>query len=451
MVGSIDRLDNFGMAGWTCSDDGKKACRMRLDVDGVPTFLFIPREFRPDLAKAGWANGYCSVNVNFPKVLALLKPARVEVWNEETGSLLSRGAVVLDPAIKNSGKYRFEEAAFAASAAPLGIEHDGDICVVHGIASTERELKPQLIYGDAEVLSFEQEQRKSETGNAASLNARNFVMRTRSSGATSFSLFRVSPSGYGAERTAFAGYLAVPARGPGSLDVPAYENMARVSGPRVTPEIFVAAGLTTAAKLDGAARSFGGKPLNKFKRLLDWGAGIGRVARHIRNHFAPESEIWCVDVDGLNVAEASKFVKNCICKPIPYYPPTNLPTEYFDFVYGISVFTHLSECAQEVWLQELRRITQGGALLVMSINTEFAALHLSANEAGCMRDLLVLGISDHLLDGNLGSKLDRSNYYRSTYHLTHYVREEWGKHFEILDIVRQADVYVQDLVIMRKR
>ena len=75
MVGSIDRLDNFGMAGWACSDDGKKACRMRLDVDGVPTYLFIPMEFRPDLAKAGWANGYCSVNVNFPQIIALIKPA----------------------------------------------------------------------------------------------------------------------------------------------------------------------------------------------------------------------------------------------------------------------------------------------------------------------------------------------------------------------------------------
>ena len=86
----------------------------------------------------------------------------------------------------------------------------------------------------------------------------------------------------------------------------------------------------------------------------------------------------------------------------------------------------------------------------MSVNTEFAALHLSANEASCM-DLLLLGISDRLSDGNLGSKLDRTNYYRSTYHLTQYVYEEWGKHFEILDIVHRADVYVQDLVVMQKR
>ena len=86
MAGCVDKLDHFGMAGWACSDDGKTASRIRLDVDGVPTYLFIPSEFRPDLAK--WANGYCGVNVNFPRVIALCKPGRVEVWNEDTGKLL---------------------------------------------------------------------------------------------------------------------------------------------------------------------------------------------------------------------------------------------------------------------------------------------------------------------------------------------------------------------------
>ena len=176
--------------------------------------------------------------------------------------------------------------------------------------------------------------KKSEVGNPAGVNARSFVMRTRSDDTTPFSLFQVAPSGIDASRTAFAGYIAVPARAPGSLDVPAYPNMARVSGSRVTPESFATAGLTTAAKLDGAARSFGGKPLSEFKSLLDWGGGVGRVARHIRDRFAPKTELWCVDVDRVNVEEAKDFVKNSICKTIPYYPPTDLPSEHFDLYYG---------------------------------------------------------------------------------------------------------------------
>ena len=156
---------------------------------------------------------------------------------------------------------------------------------------------------------------------------------------------------------------------------------------------------------------------------------------HVRDHFASDAELWCVDVDGVNVEEAKNFVKNSICKPIPFYPPTDLPTDYFEFVYGISVFTHLSECAQEVWLQELKRVSRSGALLIMSVKNEFAAINSSANNGSLLRDLLLLGISDRWLDGNLGQQLDRKSSYRGTMHLTQYVREQWSRHFEIVDIV----------------
>ena len=346
-----------------------------------------------------------------------------------------------------------EETATVASAAPINVTYEGDICVIHGraIYPTERELKPELVRGEAVVLSFEQENDKPELGSQAGVCARTFTMRTRSSGTSPFSIFRVAPREHEASRTAFAGYVAVPARVPGATDAPAFKNMSRVSGLHVTPEIFVAAGLTTAAKLDGAALSYGGKALNQFHSILDWGAGVGRVARHVRDHFASDAELWCVDVDGVNVEEAKNFVKNSICKPIPFYPPTDLPTDYFEFVYGISVFTHLSECAQEVWLQELKRVSRSGALLIMSVKNEFAAINSSANNGSLLRDLLLLGISDRWLDGNLGQQLDRKSYYRGTMHLTQYVREQWSRHFEIVDIVRRADVYVQDLVIMRRR
>jgi len=452
MAGSVDRLDNFGMAAWACSDDRKRPCRIRLDVEGIPTYVYIPSDFRPDLARDKWADGFCSVDINFPKIIGLQESVRVDVWNEDTGELLSRGTTVLRPAVDLSSKYRFEKPKSAASASPISAEYKDETWVIQGRAvyPSHSQLVPELLHGITGTLSFEQQEPEAEIGTSSDLVVRKFVLRARAKTPGDYLIFRIAPREFDGKRSAFAGFVAVP---PALSDLgasPAYENMSRVSGAGVNSEMFVAAGLTTAAKLDGVARTFAGKSLGQFKCILDWGAGVGRVAKHVHNYFAPNVEFWCIDVDQVNIDEAKKFVPRAICSPIPYYPPTHLEAGKFDLIYGISVFTHLSECAQEVWLQELKRISRRDALLVMSANTEFAALHFASQNGSCIRDLLLLGISDHLLDGNLGNKLDRTTYYRSTYHLTEYIRREWGKHFEILDIVPRADVHVQDLVVMRR-
>jgi hypothetical protein len=452
MAGTVDRIDNFGLAGWACTDDGAKACRMRVDVNGTPAYVFIPTDFRPDLAKAGWAHGYCSVEAGFPKILGLFEPASVEVWNEETNTLLTKKGLMIEAAIKRSGRYKFMEPTNVASTCPVVVTYEGDVCVVHGIAvyPSNRELEPTLISGDASVVSFKQQIDAPKAFPQSCLTQRSFVLRTRSRESSPFSLFRIAPADFDAGGKDFAGYVAMPARAPESAEVPPHENMSRVSGQAVTPSIFAAAGLTTAAKLDGAARHVAGKPLRDFNRILDWGSGIGRVARPLQMYFAPQSEIWCADIDRVNIDKAATFLPHARHMRIPYYPPTEFPSDYFDFIYGISVFTHLTEDAQEVWLAELRRLSRRGTILIMSVNTEFAAIELATGNAGSMTDLLVLGISDRLRDGNLGSKLDHSNYYRSTYHLTEYVKEQWGKYFEILGIINRADTHVQDFVVMRK-
>jgi hypothetical protein len=278
-------------------------------------------------------------------------------------------------------------------------------------------------------------------------------MGTRSDSNQPFSLYCVSPIGYSSKRTAFTGLVAVTAGHPGDSEAPPQANMVRVSGSGVTREVFAAAGLTTAAKLNGVGEAFAGRPLSAFKTILDWGAGSGRVARPLATYFAPDAELWCVDVDSVNVEWGRKtnFVPNGRWQTIPFYPPTNLPAEHFDFIYGISVFTHLTEAAQEVWLKELSRISHSGALLVMSANTEFCATRFAERGTGHLRDLLIYGIADRLIDGNLGPHLSRGNYYRSTYHLTEYVRAVWGQYFEVLDLIHAADSHVQDFVVLRKR
>jgi hypothetical protein len=97
MPGNIDLIDNYSMAGWACAPDRKRPSRMRVDVNRTPTYTLIPRDFRPDLEASGWADGYCSINFTFPAPLTRSGPVVVEVWNEETGELLTEPGLLISP------------------------------------------------------------------------------------------------------------------------------------------------------------------------------------------------------------------------------------------------------------------------------------------------------------------------------------------------------------------
>jgi 8-oxo-dGTP diphosphatase len=51
-------------------------------------------------------------------------------------------------------------------------------------------------------------------------------------------------------------------------------------------------------------------------------------------------------------------------------PPLPYAESSFDLVYGVSVFTHLSEEHQRAWLPELRRILKPGGLLLLSFHSK---------------------------------------------------------------------------------
>jgi SAM-dependent methyltransferase len=99
--------------------------------------------------------------------------------------------------------------------------------------------------------------------------------------------------------------------------------------------------------------------------VLEWGCGPGRLIRHmpalLASHpavvegsdYNPRTIRWCSEhLDGIT------FVQNGLNPPLP------LVDARFDVVYGISVFTHLSEEVQIAWADELRRVLKPGGLLI---------------------------------------------------------------------------------------
>lgn len=128
--------------------------------------------------------------------------------------------------------------------------------------------------------------------------------------------------------------------------------------------VFLAAGREMAGAIRGAADS-AGRPLEEMGAILDFGGGCGRVARHWAGLEGPEIHLSDYNPDMVAWVGANlPFVHAGLNR---LAPPTSYVAGSFDFVYALSVFTHLTAPLQEAWVAELRRIVRPGGLLMFTV------------------------------------------------------------------------------------
>jgi len=101
----------------------------------------------------------------------------------------------------------------------------------------------------------------------------------------------------------------------------------------------------------------------KNKRILDWGCGPGRLIRHLPLIIGNVCEYWGTDYSKRSIdwcahnLSGIKFNNNSLEARLPYN------NNFFDIIYGISVFTHLSEKLHFDWYSELFRILKPGGIM----------------------------------------------------------------------------------------
>ena len=182
--------------------------------------------------------------------------------------------------------------------------------------------------------------------------------------------------------------------------------------------------------------------------ILDFGCGPGRVAVELKK-LIPSCHLFGSDIDREAIGWAQEHLVGAadFASNEPR-PPTRYASNTFDVIYSISLFTHLDEASQNLWLAEMARVLKPGGTLLTTIHGEFARASCSLEE---LKALDRTGIVFRV-DRKGRFKLDGlPDFYQTTFHTQAYVEKAWSVFFEVVDHIQDGLGRHQDFVILRRR
>ncbi|MCU0612751.1 MAG: class I SAM-dependent methyltransferase [Candidatus Eisenbacteria bacterium] len=206
-------------------------------------------------------------------------------------------------------------------------------------------------------------------------------------------------------------------------------------------------GYSAFCKLEQALARCIGRTYRDFSSILDWGCGCGRVARYF--HPVQGTRFTGIDIDADNVGWCRSHLAFGEFEAIGTTPPTHLPDAIFDLIIGVSIFTHLREEDQLLWLRELHRLAKPGAILLLTVlgDQGVARGGLTLEE---FLDFQKRGISAARHNPDIDRVVADSGYYRNTFHSYRYLREVWGRFFRFRGYVPAYIGNMQDLAILER-
>jgi SAM-dependent methyltransferase len=181
--------------------------------------------------------------------------------------------------------------------------------------------------------------------------------------------------------------------------------------------------------------------MGEFPSILDFGCGVGRVMRHWHglkgpvlygSDYNPDLIAWC-----RSNLKFAHFQTNSLAGGLDYQD------KKFDFIYALSVFTHLTEPQQFFWIKELSRVLRPGGYLFMTVHGEkfYLPQLLPEDQARFRRGELVVYGGDHE-----GSNIC------AAFHPEEYVRNKMARDLTFVDYIPEGALGNprQDVFLLRK-
>jgi SAM-dependent methyltransferase len=109
-----------------------------------------------------------------------------------------------------------------------------------------------------------------------------------------------------------------------------------------------------------------GLDIHQFGSILDFGCGCGRVIRHWQK--LTKSKLYGIDYNPRLIQWCRRNLPFAEFAVNESETPLKLSDAMFDFVYSISVFTHLSEASQRFWMDEVARVLKTGGYLLFTVH-----------------------------------------------------------------------------------
>lgn len=176
------------------------------------------------------------------------------------------------------------------------------------------------------------------------------------------------------------------------------------------------------------------------RRVLDFGCGSGRLLRQFLDE-ARLAEFHGSDID----EEMVSWVRQHLCPPIAdvrvnrEQPPLDYPDDHFDLVTALSVFTHIADGWSD-WMLEIRRVLKPGGLLIATFLDSMVAQRL-------------IGLPWDEERGGMGAFgfADPETSLPNVFHSHWWLREHWGRAFEIVELRPGENAMSQGWALLRAR